>query len=168
MGVIGEIQAAAIQPRGGHEIRHGSVDLGGGAQFLAGEVDLDEGIARHAVRADAQREGVEHLLHRDIAPGVGVAHGAAGHHRQIDRNTVIVGGVLHRVYIGVRDEIAQIVLGVHLAQIFQVGENNIVFCQNLILGVAELRQIIFVHRVHKAVDDLLRLCIGGNIGSDGD
>ena len=59
-------------------------------------------------------------------------------------------------------------LGVHLAQILQVGENNVVFCQNLILGVAELRQIILVHCVHKAVDDLLRFHIGGNIGSDGD
>ena len=168
MRVIGEVQAAAIQPRGGHEIRHGSVNLGGSAQFLAGEVDFDERIARHAVRADAQREGVEHLLHRDIAPGVGVAHGAAGYYRQIYRHTVIVGGVLHRVHIGIRDNIAQIVFGVHLAQILQVGENNIVFCQHLIFGVAELRQIIFVHRVHKAVDDLLRFRIGGNIGSDGD
>ena len=125
MGVVGKVQAAAIQPRGGHEVRHGSVDLGGGAQFLAGEINLDEGIARHAVRADAQREGVEHLLHRDIAPGVGVAHGAAGHDCQIYRYAVIVGGVLHRVHVGVRDDIAQIVLGVHLAQILQVGENNI-------------------------------------------
>ena len=50
----------------------------------------------------------------------------------------------------------------------RVRENNIVFCQNLIVGVAELRQIILVHCVHKAVDDLLRFHIGGDIGSDGD
>ena len=30
--------------------------------------------------------------------------GAAGHHRQVYRNAVIVGGVLHRVHIGVRDK----------------------------------------------------------------
>ena len=59
-------------------------------------------------------------------------------------------------------------LGVHLAQILQVRENNIVFCQHLIFGVAELRQIILVHCVHKAVDDLLRFRIGGDVGGDGD
>ena len=166
--VVGEVQPAAIQARRCHKIGHGGVDLCSSTDLPPGQVDADERIAGHAVRTDAQREGIEHLLDRNIAPGVGVAHCAAWHNGQIHRHTVIVGGVLHGVDIGVRNDVAEVMLLVDVFKILLGGKDNVILCKDLILRVAEPGKIVGIHGVHKVVDRLLRGGVCRNIRCDRD
>ena len=55
-------------------------------------------------------------------------------------------------------------------KVFQIllgRKNNVVFCQNLIFGIAESGQIVGVHGVHKTVDDTLCFGVGLHVGGQG-
>ena len=155
MRIVCKVKTTTIKSGNRHKIWNRRINFRHKFQFFSCQISADQRITRQPILPNSKWKWIVDLFDRDIPFCISITYCSARNNRHIDRITVVVLRIFHRIHICIRHDVSEIQLLMLIIHIVHTAEFNIIFRKNLIFCISKMWQIIRINRLHQLINPLL-------------